>query len=45
LLLQISFNQLNEYKHALTTLPQTYKSLTNNRPIQPLSGRQVERSA
>jgi len=42
---QISFNQLNEYKHALTTLPQTYKSLTNNRPIQPLNGRQVERSA
>jgi len=39
---QISFNQLNQYKHALTMLPQTYKSLTNNRPIQPLNRRVVD---
>jgi len=42
---QISFNQLNQYKHALTELPQTYKSLTNNRPIQPLNNRPSAPSA
>jgi carbonic anhydrase len=40
--IQISTSQLNKYKRALTRLPHTYISMTNNRPVQPLNGRTVE---
>lgn len=38
----ISVTQLAQYKAALTRLPQTQISLTNNRPIQPTNGRPVQ---
>jgi carbonic anhydrase len=37
-----SVSQINQYRAALHKLPQTSKSMTNNRPVQPLNGRVPE---
>ncbi|KAK3240365.1 hypothetical protein CYMTET_49788 [Cymbomonas tetramitiformis] len=38
----MSYNQLSVYKAALAALPQTFESLTNNRPIQDLNDRKIQ---
>ena len=42
--LEVSAKWVDDYKAAIATLPQTFVSLTNNRPVQPLNNRTVVKS-